>query len=323
MHTTRTKSRISTHLKYEEGFDCLVTMDSFLKKHTTSEVSETTHLSLVGGKYNIPYHEMDTFYKLYVHELNHNRPLYLVERVRYPCYLFIDLDNVDTVVETPSHDREHVKVSVRESEGSTRGVHIIFKDVIVNDYDHAVAEAKKRFAEDGLDTSVYRSGLRMLGSSKSRTKSRTYKPFGTNTQGKHTFTLADMYDHSLLITNKSKQLPAPSQAKSVTVHDSVSSASNESFLSDFSRIHPRFKQVRITRVFKKDKSTIIVQTTERFCINMDREHKSNHIYFVISLDNKTMFQQCYCTCAHTQCKYFFSRPTPVPIKMLYHWKNHL
>lgn len=299
-------------------------MDSFLRKHVTSSVSDTTHLSLVGGKYNIPYHEMDTFYKLYVDEMNNDRPLFLVERVRYPCYLFIDLDNVDAVVQTPLYDKEHVKVSVRGSEGSTFGVHIIFKNVVVDDYDHAVAEAKKRFTEDSLDTSVYRTGLRMLGSRKSRTKSRIYTPFGSATKGEHLFTISDMYDHSLLISDKSMRLPASmckagSSDNKLVVNDSE----RTSFLCDFSRIHPRFNNVRISRVYKKGKMNVVIQTTEKFCTNIGREHQNNHIYFVISIAHKTMYQECFCTCAHNLCKQFSSDPKPVPIKMLYHWINHL
>ena len=289
-------------------------MDSFLRQRTTSEVSESTHLSLIGGKYNIPYYDFDMFYDLYVKELNKNKPMFLVERVRYPCYLFIDLDNIDELIINDVYDTVNIQLSTRNAELSKTGVHIIYKNIIVNNYEEAVVEASKLFAE-GLDTSVYKSGLRMLGSSKNRNVSRVYKPFNKQ---EDLLNVEDMYNNSLLIHNKSLKLPC--QKAKITKQLAYSSDTNTSGL-DFSRIHPRYKNVNITNVFKR-RSDIILQTMERFCTNVQREHKSNHIYFVVTKDKK-MYQRCYCTCDNTQCKNFNGELKPVPIKMYYTLQNHL
>jgi hypothetical protein len=297
-------------------------MNSFLCKRVAKDVHESTHLSLVGGKYTIPYCDMDAFYELYVTELDHKHPLFLVERVRYPCRLFVDLDNVtpeqrSAIMDTWQHV-DDCQISVRNSDQGKEnvGIHMIFTKIIVQSCEDAILEAEKKFERDQLDTSVYKSGLRMLGSNKNRKMTRIYHP-ASRTQS-YRITVNDMYNHSLLVKNVSTKLPVSpdkcARAKTSVTSSCGSSSSMEEI--NFERIHPKYKNVRIARIHKQD-SEITFYTYERFCTNIGREHKSNHIYIVFHEPTKTMTQRCFCTCAHTGCRGFVSAPKPIPIKLFY------
>jgi hypothetical protein len=167
----------------------------------------------------------------------------------------------------------------------------------------------------GLDTSVYRSGLRMMGSSKKKNISRIYKPFN-NQDG--TISVNDMYDNSLLIHKLSIKLPAPVKKNLSILPNKYKTISNG---FDFSNIHINYKNTHVTHIFKR-RDEYIIQTKEHFCTNIDREHKNNHIYFVVT-KNKKIYQKCYCTCFETKCNSFVGKEKPVSIKLFYSLKNHL
>lgn len=297
-------------------------MDDFLRQHRATNTQESTHLSLVGGKYNIPYRDMDHFFDLYVETRNRNQPLFLMERVRYPCYLFVDLDHVSpdqwNFIQETWLDSADCEISVRHADTDI-GVHFVFKNVIVRSMDHAIREARKRF-DDSFDESVYRSGLRMLGSSKNRNSSRIYRPVrrGDDT---NLLTVSDMRAHSILIFGQSITLPSPPTSNARTLDPSSLQRSAACFF-DFGRIHPAYACLSVTRIRKQpmDRSWII-QTTERFCTNVNRDHKSNHIYMVVHEPTRTMVQRCYCTCADTGCRGFASEPQPVPLQLFYQLKR--
>jgi hypothetical protein len=299
-------------------------MDDFLQQHRATSTQESTHLSLVGGKYNIPYSDMDRFFELYVKTRNRHQPLFLMERVRYPCYLFVDLDRVspeqwDRLEETWL-DSPDCEISVRHDDADM-GVHFVFKNVVVRSVEHAIQEARKRF-DDAFDESVYRSGLRMLGSSKNHNSSRIYRPIrrGDPLMEKRRLTVSDMRAHSILIFGQSFDLPSSSPT-TTTISDPGLYRS-ASCIFDFGRIHPAYACLPVTRIRKQPMDRCwIIQTNERFCTNVNRDHKSNHIYMVVHEPTRTMVQRCYCTCADTGCRGFASEPQPVPVQVLYHLKR--
>ena len=301
-------------------------MDDFLRQHRVTNAKESTHLSLIGGKYTIPYRDMDRFFELYVDARNRNQPLYLMERVRYPCYLFVDLDRVSldqwNHIKETWCDSPGCEISVRDAD-SDIGVHFIFKNVIVDSADHAIREARKRF-DDSFDESVYRSGLRMLGSSKNHKSDRIYRPVrhgDASGEKRRRLTVSDMRAHSLLVFGQSLVLPSCSATKEYLDLSSRRSVANGPAF-DFGRIHPAYAHLSVTRIRKQlmDRCWVI-DTTERFCTNVGREHKSNHIYMVVHEPTRTMVQRCYCTCADTGCRGFASEPQPVPIQLFYQLKK--
>lgn len=64
-----------------------------------------------------------------------------------------------------------------------------------------------------------------------------------------------------------------------------------------------------------------VHTTSRFCMNISREHRSNHIYFIIFISGRSVkvSQRCHCTCTTPHfgtkelCKTYSSRPVDIKI----------
>lgn len=299
-------------------------MDDFLRQHRATDAKESTHLSLVGGKYAIPYRDIDRFFELYVEA---HEPLFLMERVRYPCYLFVDLDRVSpgqwNHLEETWLDSPECEISVRHADEASSsddiGVHFVFKNVIVRSVEHALQEARKRF-DDSFDESVYRSGLRMLGSRKNRNSSRIYRPVRRGYETK-ALTVSDVRAHSILIFGQSLTLPSSSPTTTTHTSNPGLHRSTGCFF-DFGRIHPAYACLSVTRIRKQPMDRCwVINTTEHFCTNVNRDHKSNHIYVVVHEPTRTMVQRCYCTCAYTGCRGFASEPKPVPIQLLYQLKR--
>lgn len=62
---------------------------------------------------------------------------------------------------------------------------------------------------------------------------------------------------------------------------------------------PHPTKIDIIEIFKKgkEKQYYIVRTSSRFCLNINREHHSNHVYYYI--DKSFAYQKCMCTCDTT------------------------
>jgi P4 family phage/plasmid primase-like protien len=148
-----------------------------------------THLSLVGGKYNVSKDSFDTFYQEYYTALVKKEKLYLVEKVNKGRFrFFLDLeypkdttDKLDdtavaTIIDCVSNvlnEYEHI-VSKRES-----NYHVTFYNAIVDEKSAMTIINKVKSMLDEplhvcIDTSVYKTGLRMLGSQK-RDNSSVYR----------------------------------------------------------------------------------------------------------------------------------------------------
>ena len=63
---------------------------------------------------------------------------------------------------------------------------------------------------------------------------------------------------------------------------------------------PHPNTIEITEIFRKgkEKQYYIVRTPSRFCMNINREHNSNHVYYYI--DKSFAYQKCLCTCDTTE-----------------------
>jgi P4 family phage/plasmid primase-like protien len=164
-------------------------LNVLLKKYRENSEQHHTHVSFVGGKYNVPEEDTISFLQSYFSTAQKDKQaLYLVEKVGDTFAYFLDLDfdtnggkeNVDTVQlvldKTSDLIRETMSAepSVLEFVVSKRmhKFHVNFPNFIVNP-EHAIkfTEILKQRLDDGvskcIDSSVYRTGLRMLGSRKS------------------------------------------------------------------------------------------------------------------------------------------------------------
>lgn len=55
-----------------------------------------------------------------------------------------------------------------------------------------------------------------------------------------------------------------------------------------------FEKSNVMKIYKQNKDTYFVQTNSKYCMNLGREHTSNHIYFMIKKNQ--VCQKCFCRC---------------------------
>lgn len=175
-----------------------MSFNKYIIQFTKNANSEQTHLSFNNGKYNVPDNKYDEFYKRYYNVISdknneERESLYLIEKVYNSKFsFFIDLDapkrseykisdedvyniidNTKTVIQEMfiGNNLDDFIVSKRIT---TRGsnYHINFYNLIIN---NTIAKKlineilQKQLSDDlkkCIDCSVYRTGLRMLGSKK-------------------------------------------------------------------------------------------------------------------------------------------------------------
>ena len=164
---------------------------SFLSRYTNDTEFIQTHLSLIGGKYNVPDNQYNIFYKRYYQELIKGTKMYIVEKVKdskYAFFLDIDKNNSDDDVKNIIKTTvEILKSVVQESDDQfvsglfdyvvskrENKYHINFYNIIIDgktsvaQYIILLIEKKLgiKKQESIIDASVYRTGLRMIGSLK-------------------------------------------------------------------------------------------------------------------------------------------------------------
>jgi len=85
-----------------------------------------------------------------------------------------------------------------------------------------------------------------------------------------------------------------------------------------------FERASIMKMYKQNKDIYFVQTDSKYCMNLGREHTSNHVYFMIK--KKSISQKCFCRCDTMKgrrvsfCKDFSSpdyKLSPSIINLLY------
>jgi P4 family phage/plasmid primase-like protien len=161
-------------------------MNNYLKTFTKNTDNYQTHLSLIGGKYNVPDEMYETFYDTYYNELTNNTKMYLVEKIKDSHFaFFVDIDGDDTTsddTKTIINSIKKVLSEYAESDAanvnqyivsrSENKYHINFYNLIVdtNIASTLIKLVKKDLNNEKynkiIDTSVYKTGLRLLGSFK-------------------------------------------------------------------------------------------------------------------------------------------------------------
>mgnify|MGYP000215055892 CR=1 FL=1 len=185
-----------------------MSFSKYLLQFTKNTSSEQTHLSFNNGKYNVPDEKLDEFYKRYFNVISdvkndERNSLYLIEKVYNSTFaFFIDLDvpkrsgyklsdddvldviaATQTIIRDMFVEDENLLKTIVSKRMTTRGCnyHINFYNLIVNN-----AIGKKLITEvlqktdilhqdlkESIDVSVYRTGMRLLGSKKVSKSSKT------------------------------------------------------------------------------------------------------------------------------------------------------
>ena len=255
------------------------------------------------GLYNkcIDYKDIDKFYIWYTKNVNN---LHMVERVRYPCKLFIDIDKLDTIDIEPLikeyPDCDYV-ICVNET---NNGMHVIFQNKIIN----TPEEAQHYTNSINRDDSVYKTGLRMIGSRKKKENKRYY-PFlriknGVKYDMDRKVTVENLNLCSILIPHVS--IDFPTRMYQMKKNDGIV-GSNIQFKINLEMIHERYKEIHVTKVTKLG-CMYVLNTTEKWCMNIQKCHNSKTIYFLVrkKVSGITISQKCYCRCSNSSCKDFES-----------------
>jgi hypothetical protein len=284
-----------------------------MKSSACERAADATHLSLIGGKFKID--KIDLFLRMYSKNYK-TIGAHLVEKVSYPSKWYIDLDHqlpgfvegklINILVAT----RENCIVCVPSERDAA---HIIFHDIVVNSPDEAIQKTSKLFTD--FDKSVYRSGLRMLGSRKKANIGREYYPYAYVRNGNVVYSESpgQLTHADLLLATIHTNLP-PIR---IACHPR---SINVATTTDFGFIHPNYKNVSVSQI-KPMKGFIQVLVKSRFCMNVDREHSSNHVYFMIrETSPMTVHVQCFNDC---NCKGYKSASHRMPVVLFYNIKNKL
>ena len=267
----------------------------FTRWRTTS--GPGTHYLMDGGILDVPYADTDAFFVEYLSALHRKHKVYVVEQKTLVFRFFVDLDWRDTSPLTDAclNDilramssvvpgrmlvaRAHVRT---EADGRIKsGVHIHWPDTKVRRAE-ALAFRTRILLELGddpewntrIDSSVYGgSGLRMIGSHKI--------PVGDPYMPQNgAITIETLRDYSIRCSDDTESL---SQITEVTNHGPL-----ERYIQ---RYIPGQEKTRIRRVIRKSPRILWVQTDSQYCAHVEKEHKSNHVWFYVFDD--TITQRCH------------------------------
>jgi len=89
-------------------------------------------------------------------------------------------------------------------------------------------------------------------------------------------------------------------------------------------VNPKYRSISVDQIFTSPKGAwFIINVTgdgSSFCMNLNRDHKNNKIYFLLTKDG--IYQKCYCRCPTLQgrrfgyCKNYTSKRYEIPEKLL-------
>lgn len=292
-----------------------------------------THLLLDGGTLTAK----EGFYEAYVRDVLNREKLCVVEKKTHPHFrFFIDIDYVDDDdKEYGIPDFEKIALEIHgcvqdlgscvlavakprpTQRGTKYGLHMIWPESIVTKQsanslrmkilDHLGHEDWEKI----IDSSVYAgSGLRMLWSLKNEDGSTPYVPWGhIDASGGGEFkkfqdttpSVSYLKMFSIRVLNEPTTTEPPT-------------TNNNPELEEFIRRNlPGQEKARILRISKcKNKKDYWVATSSKYCHNIKREHKSNHVWFVILKESGTIAQKCQ----DEECKGYTGRFYRIPSRLI-------
>lgn len=290
-----------------------------------------THLLLDGGTLYVPEDEEPAFFRAYVSEILEGRRLYIVEQKTPVFKFFVD---VDFTSETDELDFVKLSECLHEivdigpcvvskatprkmSDGKTKyGLHIIWQNSEVTKQKAQGLRMKILLKmgsewEKIIDPNVYSgSGLRMLWSHKNEAGSTVYVPWGKIEDG----TFVEFTDNtptpeflkmfSIISRNKTPPSTKHEEQLNINVTDI------ESFIRKNVKGQERTKVMKISKC--GNKKDFWVRTNSRYCENVSRCHKSNHVWFCINTRERLLYQKCQ----DDDCKNFTGTKYRIPSHLI-------
>lgn len=291
-----------------------------MRQFRTSDAMNATHLFLDNGKIHVPTEELPKFLQQYYKAIQHGEHCCLVEKLGKNCHMrfFLDID----LKESNGCKYEDVLYEIFQCANEIvgilgdiytcterKGIHIIYnKSVTYNEAKLLVKEIKSKCNSAYsrcIDTSVYNTGLRMIGACKNTTDTRCYMPFDNE------FTFEN-FKRSIV---RIKTIEADND---IVIYKSCTEV--ESFLRKTYNI-PELE----IKTMKRIGDYISCTTNSKYCQNVQREHKNAKTYYVFDLQKRTSYQKCFCTCINenvfNSCKYYKSKSVGVPYIIISHLQN--
>lgn len=297
-----------------------------INKWMCKNSGKTTHLLLDGGTLTAG----ESFYDDYIGDILHGERLCVVEKKTAPHFrFFVDVDFV-----SDEHELDFVNVSLviakilydlgpcvlararpRPVEGGQKyGLHIIWPESIVTKQ-RANSLRLKILSELGpdwekiIDASVYAgSGLRMLWSLKNEPDSTPYIPWGEIRDG-----VFIEFEHKSPSVEYLKlfSIRATEIVNSPSQESQYSSSSSE--LEMYIRTNiPGQASAKIVKISKcKNKKDYWIGTTSKYCDNVKRDHRSNHVWFCLRPSG--MIAQ---KCQDEECKGYTGRFYRIPSRLI-------
>ena len=277
-----------------------------------------THVLMSGGILHVPDSEIEEFHRAYIESINSGSKLYVVEQKTERFKFFVDLDYkapeklsdedlnqfcsiIDEVVGSKCMVARAQVRQVKGEDGQPTlksGVHLHWPNVIV-DRTRALNLRSKIIESLGpgpwdkvIDASVYGgSGLRMLWSHK-KPSGDPYVPvdpaYGRTLETLSLFTIR-------IQGNFESELGIPGACIDASpLQDYV-----RKYMAGQDRTH-------LKRVQRHEHDGWYVQTDSKYCENIRREHKSNHIWFTVK--SGRIAQRCF----DEECTEFRGREHNLP-----------
>ena len=274
------------------------------------DIKKTTHLLLDGGKLKI--NEYNKFYKVYEKCMKKNIDTYVVERVSSIIKYFLDIDfkKVGRDETLLNNINECLPFNNKVYECTEKkGYHIIYQNETTTKENAKKMTEKlkekllkygydKDFLTNAIDTTVYNTGLRLIGSYK-KNEHRCYVPIGKERED---ITQEDIENSSIrtVYENEEKQQTNTKQiSKLSTKKGEKQDETNFRYIkNDIIYMNKSYNELRITKLEKIQKCTII-NTDSKYCQNIKDNHKNANVYFVIT-PGRRLYQRCYCKCDTTE-----------------------
>lgn len=319
---------------------------NYLSRYTKNNHDFQTHLSFNKGKYNVPEENFDEFYKLYYKALLDKEDLYLIEKV-YNCNFkfFLDIDapkqntpttqnkltkndlcSILNAYNTAINEVFEDSCSLCEYILSKRNgqYHVNYCNLILNKEladilnKKALEYINSKTLQECIDTSVYRTGLRMLGSKKgikSEPGDLVYKiydldsdktfDFGETTYETFSKTIVRVKETSVLAVLQSKyegQIVKSENNKKMQ----VKGIKNKKVIEELGQLLVDIKScntcienfdMNIERIYAKQNKMGLfcyyVSIKEKTCPFKNREHKRPTCPLYLEISIQGIYVKCY------------------------------
>ena len=285
-----------------------------LQKFSTSEASNATHMFMDKGKINVPTNDYPEFLRFYFDAIAYEN-ICLIEKLGVGCVMrfFLDIDckndqeNFSEILYEISNCANELVGLVGDVYSCTEnhGIHIIYNKAVTC---HAAIDLASKIIsklnepyKKYIDLSVYKTGLRMVGSTKyvsGKVDTRVYLPM-------HNDLTFELLKRSIVRIKTSVNINTEQPATHV---------SNTNIFEKF--IANEFNVSLKVSTIKKLGNYVSCTTDSKYCINIGKNHKNSKVYYVFDLQKRLCYQKCFCPClkpdVFTSCKNFKSKPVNVP-----------